>query len=161
MAMTGSRFRSLYGQRGYRPQSVLNRSLGDIKLSGSRAEGAGVPFNLFPYLGDRVPQALGEIVVETTEIVARNADAKVPVLTGRLKASQRVRYSRSRQTGAVVSGRIDYKAIDPTANEPKHEYAFFVEVGTSKTRAQPFLLPALIEERQMFNYKCRTLESRL
>jgi hypothetical protein len=164
--MNASRFRSLYGQRGYRPQSVTGRALGEIRLKPGRAEAEGVPFNLFPYLSDRVPEALGEIVVETTEEVARLADDKVPIgkdkgkhKAGTLKRSQRIIYYRSRQTGTVVTGRIDYLAQDPDGSG--HYYGFYVEVGTSRTPAQPFLLPSLISQRQPFNEKCRNLESRL
>lgn len=161
MPMAASRFRQTYGKKGYRPQSVLKRSIGEVMLKRGRQEAAGVDFNLFPALGDALPEVVSEIIVETTESVAGKADAKVPVRTGRLKASQRVRYSRSKATGTVITGRIDYKAIDPTENEPKHEYGFFVEVGGARGAAQPFLLPALISERQPFNARFRDLEKRL
>jgi hypothetical protein len=78
---------------------------------------------------------------------------------GTLKASQRVIYYRSRQTGSIVTGRIDYMAVDPPGS--KHFYGFYVEVGTHKMAARPFLLPSLISQRQPFNQKCRNLESRL
>ncbi len=155
MAMAASRARALYGRKGYRPQSQLNRSYGDIMLKRGRQEAAGVPFNLFPQIGAHLPFILGDIVRETTENIAAKANASAPVRTGRMRDSQRVRYSHGK-SGAIVSGRIDYKAIDPTAKEPKHEYAFLVN-----TRAQPFLLPALIDERSEFNRKLRNLESRM
>ena len=58
-----------------------------------------------------------------------------------------------------MTGRIDYMAVDPEGS--KHYYGFYVEVGTHKTRAQPFLLPALVSERQPFNARCRNLEALL
>jgi HK97 gp10 family phage protein len=163
MALAGvsgaQRYNRLYKGKGYRRQSDQHPqpSLGDIALRPGRAEGEGVAFNLFPQFAAWLPRALAGVVVETTEAVARRATEKVPERTGTLKASQHIRFSKSKQTGQIVSGRIDYKAVDPTAKEPNHEYAFFVEVGTHNTKAQPFLIPALIAERPEFNRRVREL----
>lgn len=152
--------RRMLMDRTYRPQSIRNRQLGGLTAP------KGSAFNLFPEIADRVPAALGEIVIETTGNIATKADQKVPVgpdvgthKGGTLKASQRIIYYRSRTNGEVVTGRIDYMAVDPPGS--KHYYGFYVEVGTYKTRAQPFLLPSLISERQPFYDKCRHLEDRL
>lgn len=155
-----SRMKRLYGKKGYRPQSVLNRPIGEVRLSRGRQEAKGVAFNDFPEIGDRLPAILADIVVETTEAVARAADDKVPVgETGALKASQQVRYTKARRTGQIVTGRIDYNPEDPPGS--KHYYGFYVEVGTVKSRAQPFLVPAVMGERDEFNRKLRNLEDRL
>lgn len=161
MATSTPRMAKLYGKRGYRRQSELKRAYGDISLKRGRQEAEGVEFNRFPEIADRLPFVLGEIVVETTVAVFRKSQGKVPVLTGTLKESGTVRYFKSRKTGQIVTGRIDYNPKDPTSNDPKHTYGFYVEVGTHNTAAQPFLLPSLIEERSSFNQRLRDLESRL
>lgn len=158
--MTKSKFRQVYGKRGYRPQSVLKKPLGQIKLGKNRAEGQGVPFNLFPQIADRLPGILGDIVVETTVAVAAGADSKVPVgKTGALKKSQAITYFHSRENGAIVTGRVAYDPEDPPGSG--HFYGFYVEVGGARGAAQPFLIPALIAERSEFNQKLRNIEDRL
>lgn len=156
MAMSKAANQSLYKHRGYRPQSVLKKPLGEIRLKRGRMEAQGVNFNLFPEIGAAFPFILGNIVIETTMGVAARADANVPDKTGRLRESQHIRYSTARNTGAVVTGRIDYNPEDPDGS--KHYYGWYVEMGTVKTKAQPFLLPALMAERSEFNRRLRDLD---
>jgi hypothetical protein len=144
----------------YRPQSFRQRRLAGIKP----ARGA---FNHFPELIAEFPDVLSSIVVETTEAIATEAEAAAPVgsrfprpAPGTLKLSGTKRYFKNRD-GGVVTGRIDFKAAEPNAHDPYHQYAFYVEVGTSHTPAQPFLVPAVVKERTVFNAKLGDLESRL
>lgn len=144
----------------YRPQSFRNRRYAAI----APPRGA---FNHFPEIIAEFSDVLSAIVVETTEAIAKEADAAAPVgsrfsrpAPGTLKLSETTRYFKNRD-GGVVSGRIEFKAKEPNARDPYHLYAFYVEVGTSHTAAQPFLLPAVMRERQTFNAKLGDLEKRL
>jgi HK97 gp10 family phage protein len=164
MPMSKARFGQLYRKAGgYTRQSSQHPqpSIGNVQFGRGRAEGAGIAYNHFNAIGARLPVILGDIVQETTEAVSAKARANTPVDTGNLRDSQVVKYSKSRSTGAIVSGRIDWIALDPYGGHPDHEYAFFVEVGSHNAKAQPFAVPALVAERPEFNHKLRTIESRL
>lgn len=138
---------------GYRPQSLRKQAIGKITT--------GRAFNDLPAIIAAFPDVISAIVAETTEEVAREARATAPIRTGRLRASVKTRYGHRRGDGMVLSGRIDVKARDPERNDPKHLYAWYVEVGTVHTKAQPFLLPAVIANRPVFLGKLGHLESRL
>lgn len=63
--------------------------------------------------------------------IERNAKVKVPVDTGALKNS----------IFSAKAGNLTYKVTAP------QHYAIYVEKGTRRTRAQPYLKPALDAER--------------
>lgn len=144
----------------YRPQSLTRASIGDIKGARGRAESAGVAFNLFPALGDILPELLEVIVDQTVDDVDATAYALAPSgETGKLKLERKKRYSRSRKTGSIISGRIDWFAEDPTKEHPHHEYPFYVEVGTEDTAAQPFVIPSIQINRVRFMGRLIRLEA--
>lgn len=146
---------------GYRPQSRRRGAVGTI--TGARG------FNHFPEIIAAFPGALSAIVKETTEQLARDAVNAAPIgksvkgapAPGTLRKSAKTRYAKSRANGMVQTGRIDFKAVDPTREEPKHQYAWYVEWGTVHTPARHFLLPAIVKNRPVFQAKLRSLESRL
>lgn len=78
----------------------------------------------------RVAQAAIQAVNETTAEAVSVARSVVPVDTGALKASLDARPAQ--QTGSGVSGEFGSYGID---------YALYVELGTSRMRAQPYLRP--------------------
>jgi HK97 gp10 family phage protein len=75
------------------------------------------------------PQMTQHVLVESGEWIANRMRELVPVRTGRLQGSiQAVEY-----TGKVVVGPVDVP------------YALYVEYGTSRMRAQPYIRPAAKE----------------
>jgi hypothetical protein len=167
-----------------RPRRIRTDPIGQIKPNRS--------FNHFPAIMAAFPEAVSAIVVETTEHLAVLATAAAPqqgqsrgrppgswngrkdVAPGTLRRSVRVRFARRRGTDITLSGRIDFKAKDPTAKEPNHSFAKAVEVGSTRTNAsigkgaghyrvpaQPFLVPAIVRERPIFVMRLMNLESRL
>lgn len=146
---------------GYRPQSRRKQAVGTI--------GAGRSFNNLPAIIAAFPDAISSIIRETTEDTAREAQSRAPLGTraegghkpGTLRASMKTRYSRRRADGMVLSGRIDFKAKDPTRADAKHLYAWYVEWGTVHQPAQHFLLPAVTNNRPRFLAKLGKLEQRL
>jgi len=140
--------------KGYRPQSVSRRTIGTVKA------GRGA-FNLFPAIADAFPGALSDVVTEVTDAIAQDASSNAPVEAekrypsdpepGTLRDSWDVKLRNSKTTGEIVTGRVEFKA----------PYAFYVEVGTVHTRAQPFLVPAVMRGRALFNGLVEKLESRL
>jgi HK97 gp10 family phage protein len=74
---------------------------------------------------------MSAVVKEGAETVAESAKARVPVDTGALQKSIKARRSRQLEYTVGVG----------------EFYGFFVEFGTVKHAAQPFLVPALEEHR--------------
>jgi len=144
-------------------------AVGQIRPTPGRAEGRA--FNHFPQIIAAFPDALSAIVKETTEAVARRAAAGAPEQAnprpgdpapGTLKASVRTRYFKRRGTDLVQTGRVEFTAKDRRG----HRYARPVEggsIGRGKRRApaEPFLVPAIMEERVAFVARAKTLEARL
>lgn len=165
-----------------RPRRNRQDAIGSISIRPGRAEGRA--FNNFPAIAAAFPEILSAIVIETTEELGALAESTAPVqptrgrhwkpgdpAPGTLKRSKRVRFAKRRGTDLVISGRVDFKATDPTAADPKHSFAKAVEVGSTRTRgrgrghyrvpAQPFLAPAVEHERPLFIARIKDLESRL
>lgn len=148
-------------------------------------------FNNFPAIARAFPGALSNIVIETTAHLGAAAQDNAPVqptrgrpygswngrrdvAPGTLKRSMRVRFGKRRGTDLVISGRVDFKAVDPTQKDPKHTFAKAVETGSTRTNAsigkgaghyrippEPFLVPSIVEERPLFIARIGSLESRL
>lgn len=172
---------------GARPKRVRTDPIGTV---GGR--GLGLSFNNFPAIIAAFPAAISDIVVETTEHLSVLAVAKAPqqgqsrgrppgswngrrdVAPGTLRRSMKTRFYKRRGTDIVLTGRVDFKAVDPTAKEPNHSFAKAVEVGSVRTNAsigkgaghykveaEPFVVPAIVNERPIFMARLRSLESRL
>jgi HK97 gp10 family phage protein len=104
-----------------------------------------IVYDKFPQLAARLPKAVREIVQETILGIESTAKIRCPVDTGALRAS--IQSEMTGDTSGVVGTNI--------------EYAPFVEFGTSKMAAQPYMTPAAEGERRHYMKKMTDLESRL
>ncbi len=105
---------------------------------------------------EQAPEAIGEAIADELEKagdeIKDKAKAKAPVLTGELKESIKCRTTRK---GAKSSVRIfaDYPKTEKFRKSKTRKqaagsrayYAFAVEYGTKRAKAQPFLMPAAEE----------------
>ena len=81
----------------------------------------------FELLAAQIEERVGEAVAAGAETVADNARSVCPVDTGALRDSIAVSQNG---TSAEISANTDYAA--------------YVEFGTSKSAAQPYLVPSLL-----------------
>lgn len=89
---------------------------------------------------ERVGRATADVVRAAAERVKSNAQGKAPKLTGALSGSIGVDlYGDGRSVGLTA-------VVGPTVR-----YGLFVENGTSKMAAQPYMAPALAEEGPRFS----------
>lgn len=79
--------------------------------------------------------AIHEAVTESCEDLVSKAMEKAPVQTGTLRASIHVESVTG--SGFTVTGTV--------ATGGEADYAAYVEAGTSKMAAEPYMQPALIE----------------
>lgn len=77
-------------------------------------------------------------ILKTANKVRNNAKARVPVRTGALKKSIRAKYEKDKLSAT----------IGPRGKNAW--YAHFVEFGTVRSRAKPFMNPAWEQERQPY-----------
>jgi HK97 gp10 family phage protein len=91
---------------------------------------------------NRIPQLIAAVeanartrVVEHANKIASDARARAPVATGFLRSSIQVESVKTGKEAQIVVGA---------------EYGRFVEYGTYKMSAQPFLNPALEADKQAF-----------
>ena len=92
-------------------------------------------FNHFSQIGDKLAQELSRLVLKTAFDLEARAKTKAPVDTGALKNSIGVVEVSGYEADVVVT--VDYAA--------------YVEYGTYKMAAQPYLTPAIEEVRPAFN----------
>ncbi len=104
-----------------------------------------IRYNRLPRIAERLSDAVGAIVRKAAFDVEANAKAVVPVDTGKLKNSITSEFPL--QTKAIIA--------------PHTDYAIFVEYGTRKQRAQPYMRPAAEKVGPAFIEGCRRLEERL
>jgi len=107
-----------------------------IKITGQ----AGVNQKLVAILSRR-QKALVDAVQETQALVVNDATLVVPVKTGFLRNS-------------IKPGKVEVDARTGSAEgtvTADAEYASFVELGTSRQRAQPYMIPAVMKNRNVFN----------
>lgn len=104
-----------------------------------------IKYNRLPQIAERLPEAVGAIVRKAAFDVEANAKAVVPVDTGKLKNSISCEFPS--QTKAIIA--------------PHTDYAIFVEYGTRRQRAKPYMRPAAEKVRPVFLEACRRLEERL
>lgn len=135
----------------------------------------GKAFNHFPQIIAAFPDAVSGIVVETTELLGDVANAMAPTLQnprrgdpapGNLKASKRTRYYHRRGSDLVVTGRVEWPAVDPRG----HRYAKPLETGSIRktrrglrrvTKGSGWLVEAIVPMRGRFIRNLQGLESRL
>lgn len=91
---------------------------------------------------NRIPQLIAAVevnararVVEHAEKIASDARSRAPVLSGFLRSSIQVESVKTGKEAQIVVGA---------------DYGKFVEYGTYKMAARPFLTPALVADKQAF-----------
>jgi len=104
-----------------------------------------IKYNNLPKLAAKLPEAVHEFVSKAAHDVEANAKAVVPVRTGALKNSITTEFTSP--TRAVVAPHMDYAA--------------YVEFGTRRQRAKPYMRPAAERVRPAFIEALRRLEERL
>lgn len=87
--------------------------------------------NFLEQYPEKVEQAISEAIKKGCLAVEASAKQKCPVDTGNLRAS-------------IAANMVDEKVGEVGTNV---EYAAYVEYGTKNQSAQPFLYPALQEQR--------------
>jgi len=91
--------------------------------------------NKFKQISKSVENEIEQALFESALMIERDAKIKVPVDTGRLRAS--------------ISSRLVEKSGTPYAEVGTSiSYAKIQEFGSSKQPAQPFLYPAYVENKQ-------------
>lgn len=104
-----------------------------------------IKYNRLPQIAEHLPEAVSAIVRKAAFDVEANAKAVVPVDTGKLKNSISSEFPTP--TRAIIA--------------PHTEYAHFVEYGTRRQRAKPYMRPAAEKVKAAFFEACRRLEERL
>lgn len=104
-----------------------------------------IKYNHLPRIAERLPEAVSAIVRKAAFDVEANAKTVVPVDTGKLKNSITSEFPSP--TKAIIA--------------PHTEYAAFVEYGTRRQRAKPYMRPAAEKVAPAFIEACRRLEERL
>lgn len=86
------------------------------------------------------------------EVIRKQAMANAPLLTGRLKANIIKRRVRGKQGKSARSASVDVGVRSHRASKKGDKnnayYWFFVENGTSKMDAKPFLRPAFDQKKE-------------
>lgn len=104
-----------------------------------------IQYNRLGAIAARLPETVRKVVRQAAYDVETNAKAVVPVDTGKLKNSISCEFPS--QTQAIIA--------------PHTEYAAFVEYGTRRQRAKPYMRPAAERVAPAFIEACRRLEERL
>lgn len=104
-----------------------------------------IKYNNLPRIAEQLPQAVSEIVRKAAYDVEAHAKSIVPVDTGKLKNSITSEFPS--QTKAIIS--------------PHTEYAAYVEFGTRRQRAKPYMRPAAERVAPAFLANMKRLEERL
>jgi HK97 gp10 family phage protein len=104
-----------------------------------------VVFNHFPEIARQLPELTHELLEDAAEAVAEEARANVPVgATGKLRDSIVTKVEKERALVLV-----------------KKFYGLFLEFGTVKMAARPFLTPAAEKMRPWFVERCKEMLGRL
>jgi HK97 gp10 family phage protein len=104
-----------------------------------------ITHNRLPQIAAKLPQLVSQIVKKAAFDIESNAKAVVPIKTGNLKNSIQAHMTGS--TSAEVATGV--------------EYAIYVEFGTRKMSARPYLTPAAEKVRSSFIQALQSLESML
>ncbi|MDA8212163.1 MAG: HK97 gp10 family phage protein [Clostridia bacterium] len=89
-------------------------------------------------VGQNVEEVLVEAVMAGAKVIEKASKDKAPVKTGKLK----------RSIGVKLKERTPYNAIATIGPNDEGFYGTFVELGTKKMAAKPFLRPAFDENVQ-------------
>lgn len=104
-----------------------------------------IKYNNFGKLASKLPQAVSLIVRKTAEDIEANAKTVVPVDTGKLKNS-------------ITS---EFPSLTKAIVAPHTDYAAYVEYGTRKMRARPYMRPSAEVIAPVFIEACKRLEEKL
>lgn len=94
-----------------------------------------IKFNHFPEIAAALPEKTKAVVAKAALDVEGNAKNTVPVDTGNLKSSISTEFENDGLTAIVA---------------PHTEYAAYVEFGTRRMTAQPYMTPAAERVRPAF-----------
>lgn len=127
-------------------------------------------FNHFPDIARALPTVASKIVRKAALDIEAQAKSRAPVDTGFLRSSiytvtaDSSDYGRAGKSG---NGTMLPEIPHPPANPPEADvavgaaYGVYVEYGTSKAPAQPYLAPAVDAVRPGWEAAWRALEERL
>lgn len=104
-----------------------------------------VRYNRLVQIAEKLPGEVETIVRKAAFDIEAHAKTAVPVDTGKLKSSISCEFPRPSQ--AIIA--------------PHTDYAVYVEYGTRKQRAKPYMRPAAEKVAPAFLEACRRLEERL
>ncbi len=102
-------------------------------------EGADEVIELLEEMGAAASQILAQAAEVAGKIVLEDAKRRCPVDTGALKASLHIEQGKSKKP--------DIKQEVKILTGKKEYYGTFVELGTSRQAAKPFLRPAVDENK--------------
>ena len=101
-----------------------------------------IQFNKFPEIAAALPEKTRAVVKKASFDVEGQGKNRVPVDTGALKNSISTEFEDGGLTGIVA---------------PHTDYALFVELGTRRQSAQPYLIPAAEAVRPAFIAACKRM----
>lgn len=104
-----------------------------------------IKYNHLPKIAAKLPDAVSVIVRKAAFDVEANAKAVVPVDTGTLKNSITTEFPT--KTSAIIA--------------PHTDYAVYVEYGTNRQSAKPYMRPAAEKVAPAFFAACQRLEEKL
>lgn len=107
-----------------------------------RVEGANDVIRALQQADDALLKELNDLIAEAAEIVFREADARVPILSGKSRRTLRIEIGKNRKGifyANVVIG-------NGTGKEDPFYIAFY-ELGTSRQPPRPFMRPSLDKSR--------------
>jgi HK97 gp10 family phage protein len=104
-----------------------------------------IKYNRLPEIAKKLPAVANDIVRKAAFDIEANAKLIVPFDTGKLKNSISCEFPT--QTSAIVA--------------PHTEYAGYVEFGTHRQGAKPYMRPAAEKVKPSFMAACKKLEDYL
>jgi len=104
-----------------------------------------IKYNNLPRIAAQLPEVVSAIIHKAAFDVEANAKDIVPVDTGKLKNSITCEFPS--QTIAIIA--------------PHTDYAIYVEIGTRRQRAKPYMRPAAEKVAPAFFAAMQRLEERL
>ncbi len=112
-----------------------------IKKLKAEVEGAEEVVKLLEEMGQKAGEVLAKAAEAGGRVALSEARRRCPVKTGRLRAS--LTLTQGRKTPARANVRIEHGK--------KEYYGKFVELGTRKQPARPFMRPAVDENKQQIS----------
>jgi HK97 gp10 family phage protein len=104
-----------------------------------------IKYNNLPKIAAKLPEAVGVIVHKAAFDIEANAKAIVPIDSGTLHDSISTEFPT--KTSAIIAPHTDYEV--------------YVEYGTQRQRAKPYMRPAAEKVAPAFFEDCRRLEEKL